>query len=205
MKLVLAACATLLLAGCVSAPTVDLEEPSRLLGREADVRLDAQVFAEQLGTGSAVRMTWEIENQRPEPIAVADIVPAVSWDSAERTLVIHLGSEVPGNALVPRLVEIAPGEKRGFGGVAKVNIVLPPRTPLNAYPQSLQVRLSFLSNTEPFRELIGIPETAIADSALADRLFTQWVESNETIRTNAIPIDWRGKVATSGPDASRRR
>ena len=201
----LAALLLLLGIGCASSGGVDLQEPRRVLGRESDVRIDAQIFQEKVGTGTSVRLTWEIENLRSQPIAVADIVPSVSYDELERTLVVNVGSEVPGNNLVPRLIRIESGEKRAFNGVAKVNIHLPLPGPMTQYPRLMQVRLSFLSPVGPFEELIGIPETSIADPALADRLFPQWVEANETIRTNSIPIDWMGVTPPSANDASRRR
>ena len=200
-----AASLLLLSIGGASSRGVDLEEPRRVLGRESDVRIDAQIFQEKVGTGTSVRLTWEIENLRDEPIAVADMVPSVSYDEIERTLVINLGSEVPGNNLVPRLIRIESGEKRAFDGAAKVNIHLPMPGPMTQYPRLMQVRLSFLSPVGPFEELMGIPEISIADRALADRLFPQWVEANETIRTNSIPIDWMGLTPPSANDASRRR
>lgn len=196
---------TFAIFGCSSGGGVDLDEPRRVLGSEGDVRIDAQIFADRVGVGTGIRMTWEIENRRRDPIAVADLLPHVTYDETERTLVVNLGSEVPGNELVPRLTRIASGEKKVFKGVAKVNVHLPPPGPMTSYPRLLQVRVNFLSNVEPFEELIDIPENAIADSQLADRLFAQWIESNETIRTNTIPVQWTGGASTIGPDASRRR
>ncbi|HUP63764.1 MAG TPA: hypothetical protein VM557_00585 [Thermoanaerobaculia bacterium] len=195
----------LLSIGCASSGGVDLNEPRRVLGRESDVRIDAQIFQKKVGTGTSVRLTWEIENLRSQPIAVADMLPSVSYDELERTLVVQLGSEVPGNNLVPRLIRIESGEKRAFNGAAKINLHLPLPGPMTQYPRLMQVRVSFLSPVGPFEELIGIPETSVADPALADRLFPQWLEANETIRTNSIPIDWMGLAPASPNDASRRR
>ncbi|HEY0787728.1 MAG TPA: hypothetical protein VGE86_03730, partial [Thermoanaerobaculia bacterium] len=79
--------ALLLVSACTTA-TIDLDEPRRILGTQADVRVDAQVFAEKVGTGSSVRVLWEIDNQRPDPIAVADLLPAVTYDEVARTIVV---------------------------------------------------------------------------------------------------------------------
>lgn len=182
---------------------VDLDEPRRVLGREADVRVDAQIFNERIGPGSGIRMTWEIENMRGDAIAVADLVPAISYDATERTFVIHLGSEVPGNELLPRLILIAPGERKTFTGSVKVNLHLPRPGPLTSYPRFLKVRVNFLSDTGPFAELIAIPESSVYDPDLADRLFPQWIEANETVATNAIPIQWTG--VSTAPDLTKRR
>ena len=192
-----------IVSGCAST-SVDLEEPRRLLGTEDGIRVDAQIFTESVGPGSSLRMTWDIPNERAEPIAVADLIPAVSFEEGERTIVIHLGSEVPGHQLIPRLVEILPGEKKNFGGVARLNLTLPPPTPINPYPRSIQIRVSVLSDVEPFRALIGMPENAIADSKLADEMFTQWLESIVSVRTNTLPIDWMGARRREA-EAARQR
>ena len=195
----------LFLVGCATA-TVDLDEPRRILGTEGDVRVDAQVFAEKVGTGSSVRVIWEIENQRRDPIAVADMLPAVSYDPADRTIVVNVGSEVPGNELLPRLIRIEPGERKTFEGLAKIALRMPAPGPLAATPRLLLLKLSFLSNVAPFQELVGIPEVAVSDPERADELFTQWVEANETVRTNAIPIEWLGMIspAIGASDSPRR-
>ncbi|MGH9458859.1 MAG: hypothetical protein ACRD2J_14595 [Thermoanaerobaculia bacterium] len=199
------ALAAVALAACSTSRGVDLDEPRRVVGSESGVRLDAQIFSERVGTGSSVRLVWEVSNDRPDAIAIADLVPVVSYERAENTIVVHLGSEVPGNDFVPRLVRIAPGEKKVFEQAAKISLHMPPRTPFGGYPRFLQIRLSFLGETEPFESLIGISENAIRDAELADQLFTQWVEANDTIRTNAIPIEWIGADRPIEGDASRRR
>jgi hypothetical protein len=193
-----------LFAGGCASSSVDLDEPRRLLGTEDGVRVDAQIFTESVGPGSSLRMTWDITNQRAQPIAVADLIPAVSYEEGERTIVIHLGSEVPGHQLVPRLVEILPGEKKNFGGVARLNLTLPPPTPINPYPRAIQIRVSVLSDVEPFRMLVGIPENAVADSALADQMFNRWLESIISVRTNTLPIDWMGARRREA-EAARQR
>lgn len=187
----LAALVFAVLTSCATGG-VDLDEPRRMLGSEEGIRVDAQIFAEAVSPGQTVRLIWDITNERPEPIAVADLVPAVSFEQGERTIMIHLGSEVPGNELVPRLVQILPGEKKNFSAVARMNLNLPRPTPITPYPRYIQLRVNVLSDVEPFRQIIGIPENAIADSDLADELFTAWIESTVTIRTNSLPIDWMG-------------
>lgn len=188
--------------GCGSTG-VDLEEPRRVLGREADVRVDGQIFGERIGPGAGLRLTWEIENMRGDAIAVADLIPVVTYEVEERTLVVHIGSEVPGNDMVPRLIVIPPGERKTFHGSAKANLNLPPPGPLAAYPRYLKLRVSFLSNIAPFEQLVGIPEVSVFDPDLADRLFPLWVEANENVATNAIPIQWTG--APTSPDVTGRR
>jgi hypothetical protein len=38
--------------------------------------------------------------------------------------------------------------------------------------------------------LIAIPERAVHDPALAAQLFPKWVEGNETVFTNTLPMRW---------------
>lgn len=193
----------LLLSACATT-AIDVDEPRRILGTQAGVRVDAQVFAEKVGSGSSVRVVWEIDNQRPDPIAVADILPEVTYEETARTIVVSVGSEVPGNQMLPRLIRVESGEKKTFEGLAKIALRLPPPGPLSPTPRYLQLKLNFLADVEPFKELIGIPEVAVHDPKRADELFTQWVEANETVRTNAVPIEWLGAVSTGGADVTRR-
>lgn len=201
-RLLVGICA-LVLAACATA-SVDLDEPRRIVGTQADVRVDAQVFAEKIGSGSSVRVVWEIQNQRRDPIAVAELLPNVTYDQNERTIVVNIGSEVPGNELLPRLIRIESGERKAFEGLAKIGLRLPPPGPLSPSPRFLQLKLSFLSSVAPFVSLVGIPEVAVRDPRKADELFTAWVESNETVSTNAIPIEWLGNVSPASlPDVAR--
>jgi hypothetical protein len=188
----LAILAVALLAGCASSsPKVDLDEPRRVVGTEDSVRVDAQIFGERLTTNSSIRLTYDITNDRSRPIAVADIIPQASYDPDTQTVTVTIGSEVPGESLLPRLVSIAPGEKKNFSTVARVNIMVGrAATPLTRFPNALRLKLNFLNDTDVFKQLIAISERAIHDPKLADELFPKWLERNETLYTNALPMRW---------------
>ena len=204
----------LLLAGCASTQTVDMAEPRRIVGTENSVRVDAQVSAEHVSPGAHIPITYEITNQRETAIAVAELVPETTFDADTRMFTVSIGSEVPGNTLLPRLIVIEPGEKKSFTALARLLYVAPVRTAdpvLQSAPAGFRLKLNFLGDTEPFRELIGIKEVAVADSKRADELFPLWLERNEVVYTNAIPMRWsarpRGELG-DGPDRrapSRRR
>ena len=192
---------TLLMAGCAST-AVDMDEPKRLLGREEDVRIDAEISTDRISTSTSIGLTWEIQNFRSQAIAVADLVAQTNYDPESRMITVTLGSEVPGMGLVPRLIVINPGEKKSFTGGARPNFVLPMATGGPAYPRELRLRLNYLRDVEPFRMLVGIPERAVADEKLADQLFSHWVENNDSVTTNAVPINWMGRQE---PVGTRRR
>ena len=59
--------------------------------------------------------------------------------------------------------------------------------------------------SKPFEKLIDIPERAVRDPELAKELFPKWVEQNETVVTNALPMRWRTGAATSEETAPGRR
>jgi hypothetical protein len=193
-------------AGCASSRTVDLQEPRRVVGTEESVRVDAQIFGDVLGPSSSIRLTYDITNDRATPIAVADIIPETSYDPDTQTVTVTIGSEVPGMQLLPRLVAIAPGEKKNFSTVARVSILLGTAvTPLTRFPNALRVKLNFLNDTAAFRQLIAIPERAVYDPKLADELFPKWLEKNETLYTNTVPMQWRGATPEDPTVPSTRR
>lgn len=203
---------TALFAGAFACATakVDMEEPRRVVGTVNAVRLDAEIAGEQMRPGERVAISYEITNQRSEPIAVADLIPEVSFDAETHTVTVGIGSEVPGMMLLPRLLVIAPGERKTFATSAGMAFVLP--RPLGSRGASpvlhLRLKLNFLGDTSgDFQTLIGIPEKSIADPKLADALFPLWLERNEVVYTNAVPMRWTTlpQPPSSGTAPVRRR
>ncbi|MEA2490227.1 MAG: hypothetical protein QOH21_2019 [Acidobacteriota bacterium] len=185
---------TLLTAACASTQAVNMTEPRRVVGTENAVRVDAEIRGEELRPGSAVNITYQITNERAEVIAVADIVPDTTYDEETQTVTVSVGSEVPGQQLLPRLITIAPGEKKSFTIAAPLRIALPP--PVEGAPsrmrgpRALRLKVNFLGETGPFAALVGIPEKAVQNAALADQLFPLWLEHNEVVITNSVPMRW---------------
>jgi hypothetical protein len=177
-----------------------MEEPHRVLGTENNVRIDAQIFGEKLAEVIRIPITYEITNLRDQTIAIADLIPESTYDPDTQTVTVSIGSEVPGHEFLPRLITIPPGEKRSFSVVARVNIVVAHTvTPNSRFPNALGVKLNFLGDTSRFEQLIGISERAVRSPELANELFPVWLERNETVYTNVVPMRWSFEPTDAGP------
>jgi len=204
---VLAVLLMLTLTGCATnTQSVDMNEPRRIVGTENDVRVDAQIFGEKLGASTSIPLKYDVTNDRSEAIAIADLIPEATYDPDTQTVTVSIGAEVPGAELLPRLIAIAPGEKKSFSTVARVNILVARAvTPNSRFPNALRLKINFLSDTAQFRELIAMPERAMYNPKLADQLFPTWLEKNETVYTNTVPMRWMFEPEADPPTAGRRR
>jgi hypothetical protein len=197
---------TSFLALSCTTSQVDLDEPRRVVGTADQVRIDAMITGESIDSGTQLPITWEITNHRSVPVAVADLIPETSFDRESGLITVTLGAELPGEALLPRLIEIPPGESKTFRTSARINFQRPrPGGMISPSRAELRLKLNFLSDTTPFRQLIGIDERAVADPALADALFPVWIEKNEVIVTNSLPLRWKQEVQLAPAPVRRRR
>jgi len=200
------AAALVLSAACSSTNTVDMQEPRRVVGTESAVRVDAEITDDYRG-GAPVAITYEITNQRGTAIAVADMVPETSWDGETRTLTVGIGSEVPGETFLPRLIRIGPGEKKSFTTTARIGRIIPsasadPRAESTAL---LRLKVNFLGgDTTPFADLMAMEAKGIADRKRADELFPLWLQQNEVVYTNAVPVQLQSGSRVTDPDIVRR-
>jgi hypothetical protein len=206
----------LFLAACNSATPpapattpgkINMKEPRRMVGTENGVRIDAEIYGEEMIQGASLAIKYEITNQRATPILIADLIAQSDYDPETRTVTVDIGSEIPGEELLPRLLSIPSGERRTFNTGAHINVRIPPNSPWTPKPRALQLRVNFLSDPAPFAMLVGIPERAVRDKKLADELFPKWVERAESVTTNALPMRWQGARSSGIDDAApvRRR
>ena len=161
-----------------------------MVGTESAVRVDAEITDDQRA-GFPLAITYEITNQRDTAIAVADILPDTTWDGETRMLTVSIGSEVPGTTMLPRLIRIGPGEKKSFTTTARVGRIIPsasadPRADNTTF---MRLKVNFLGgDTSPFAELMTMEAKGTADRKRADELFPLWLEQNEVVYTNAVPV-----------------
>lgn len=188
---------------CASTPpAVDMRESMRVLGRENDVRVHAQIFTNDVRPGALVAITYEIENLRPEPIVFAPVPPSVDYLASNRTITVTLGSEIPDGEALPKLIRIAAGEKVGFTTGARISVPPTPRSALRNHPRYLQVRLSYLDGAEPFEPWLQA-EAARGARGMDDGLFRSWIDHVAAVVTNALPIRWSGSLPSEAGAASR--
>jgi hypothetical protein len=194
---------SLLFAACASTPKVDMKEPRRLVATDNDVRIDIQVRGEVLAPSTEIPIDYEVTNNRDSSIAIADLIPDATYDAETQTVTVTLGSEVPGQQFLPRLLLVKSGEHKTFSSAARVTLPiteLVDSNPFHRYPNALRIRLNFLADVRPFAKLIGISERAVHDPTLAAELFPKWVEQNESVITNVLPMRWIGTSAESSAD-----
>ncbi|HEX7829164.1 MAG TPA: hypothetical protein VF787_05885 [Thermoanaerobaculia bacterium] len=197
--------------GCASVAPVNMDASRRVVGTESAVRIDAEVVGDEMRVGVPLPITYEVTNHRAEVIAIADIVPETTFDAESNTLTVNIGSEVPGATLLPRLIAIAPGEKKTFSTTARIAGVLtrPTANPNQRQLLALRLKVNFLGDTTGFEDLVQMTEKAVADSKRADAVFPVWLERNEAVYTNTIPMRWMGRAAdatsANPPDATAGR
>jgi len=180
-----------------------MSEPRRMVGTENDVRVDAEIYGDTLTSGISVALKCDVTNHRDSTILIADLLPQATFDPETQMVTIDIGSEIPGEQFLPRLLSIAPSGRRTFTTGARFTT---PNVPGFRRPNALRIRVNFLGGeTKPFESLVDIPERAVRDPALASAIFTRWVERNETVMTNALPMRWAGSAEGDADTTPRRR
>ena len=199
-KLSVAIVATIvvLYAAAASAAGVDMKDPRRAIGAEDDIRIDALILQEALSSQSGVHVTYQIHNQTGDAVAIADRITETTYDPESQTITLSIGSEVPASGAMPHVVVIGPGETKVLSGGAMIRVQVPSaRTPWTNVPRYVQIKVNVLRNLKPFERLIEQqratqPEaqaTTVAQK-LDDALFEKWVESNDSIFLNSVPVRW---------------
>lgn len=199
---ILAFCATMMSMACAttSTPSIDPSDSFRVVGRENDIRVDAQLHTRQIGPSSPVSLVYQVKNLSSHPIMFAPIEPTVAYHADSRTITVGLGAEIPVVEALPAMISLAPGESRSFTAGAALKLAVP-----NALrnPRFIQVRFNYLRDPAGIEGLI---DSSVVASEPSEGLFRTWVEHIAAVVTNALPIRWGGRDRTGAPavDASRR-
>ncbi len=186
------------------AAHIDMADPRRALGREDDIRIDAQLTQDSVSSGSPVGVTYQIQNLSQEPVAIADKVCELSYDDDSRTMTMSIGSEVPKGGEMPKLVTLAPGEKRTFttGGILQI-AVSTMRGSFSAIPRFVQIKVNILRGLSAFRSLMDRQARSTAPIPLNDEQFESWLENNDMIILNMIPVRYNAAPRNGTADASQ--
>jgi len=200
---VLLAAITLIHAAAATASAIDMDDPRRLVGREDDVRIDAQLIQDTLSPGSPVGVTYQIQNLSLHAVAIADKVATASYDEDSRTVTLAVGAEVPPDGRMPHLVVIAPGEKKILrAGATPAFNAAAIRPSMGVVPRYVQLKVSILRDLAPFEQLIA--QQGRVPQNLSDAQFDSWFESNDSIFLNSVPVRFSPRRSTGTASAERR-
>jgi hypothetical protein len=181
----------LLAAAAANAARVDMSDPRRALGREDDVRIDAELAQDTVSPNSTISVTYQVENLSRNWIAIADKVVDVTFDADERALNMAIGAEVPNGKLMPHMVMIAPGEKKTLSAGGSVHGVQAVSGPFAVVPREVQIRVNVLRDLTAFREAIAKQsESPYSTVAVTSEMFDKWLDANDSIFLNALPVRW---------------
>ncbi len=193
-----AALTVLLIATAAHAAHVDMRDPRRAVGREDDVRVDAELAQDSVSSHATLAVTYQVQNLTSASIALADRVSDATYDPGTQTITVALGAEVPDGATMPHLVVIAPGETKTFRGGGSVSIVAPSvRSPWMPVPHFVQIKVTVLRDLKPFAALIDQQNKTTAAPALTGDAFDRWVDGVGSVYLNPIPVRWDG-ISRSG-------
>jgi len=194
---------SLLTAAAASAARVDMKDPRRALGREDNIRVDAQLLQDAISTSTPLSVTYQIENLTGVAIGVADKVVDVSFDPDSATVTFSIGAEVPTGKNMPHVVTIVPGEKRVLTAGGTLHVAVPhQRTPWTAVPRYVQIKVNVLKDVTPFAALLEQQAKSAGAPALPGDLFDKWIDANDSVFLNSIPVRWNGRDDRIGVDAA---
>jgi len=195
---------TLMGAGIAAAAHVDFSDPRRALGREGDVRIDAELTQDALAPNSPIGVTYQIQNLSKGVIAVADKIADTDFDLQSLTVTLSIGSEIPPGTEMPHLITVNPGEKRVLTAAALLHVAIPNvRTRFTAVPRFVQVKVTLLKDVTAFAPLIEQQKSGVATVALPNNMFDRWVEASDSILLNPIPVYWKADTNRGAAESGR--
>jgi hypothetical protein len=197
-----AAAGAAILTTALHAASIDMNDPRRSVGRQDDVRVDAQLTNDTISPGTPISLTWQIQNFTDSQVAVATRVIDATYDQDSRTITVSIGSEVPPDGTMPAMIVIKPGEKKVFQAAAVTKVAA--AASRSRSPRYVQIKVSILRDLSPFLTLIARQTPTSKPQQLSDELFDRWFESTDTIFLNTLPVPWNAQASQNSFDAERR-
>jgi hypothetical protein len=181
----------LLVSSAARAAGVDFKDPRRALGREDDIKVDAQMLQETISPGTPISVTYQIENLTASPIAIADKVVDATFDADSQTITVTIGAEIPQGTAMPHLTTIPSGQTRAFHIGASAQVLVPnAKSPWAHVPRFVQITVNVLRDLKPFANLIAQQQKSAAAPPLPNDLFDTWVASVSSVELNVLPVRW---------------
>ena len=175
--------------GTVHAAHVDMSNERRTVATDDGIRIDAQLMNDFVTPHFPIGVIYRIENRTARPVAIAEKRCEATFDPESRTITVSVGSEVPEGGLMPRVTIIKPGESRTLKAGATFTGPVVPRF--------VQIRINVLRDISDF--------TSITEhQPLNDAQFDHWIETNDAIELNAVPVRYRPPTVAHTADASQR-
>ena len=188
----------LVAAAAMASPQVDMKAPRRALAREDNIRIDAQLLQDTLQPNGPISVTYQVENLSNSAIAIADRVADVDFNPDDVTLTLTIGTETLSMKTLPHLVVVAPGEKKTLRSGGVVHGVMNARGPFAVVPRTVLIRVNVLRDVAPFRQAIAAQQQPNAAVAVTNEMFDRWIDSNDSIDLNALPVRWSSERQSDG-------
>lgn len=173
----------------LSAAAVDMRSERRAVGTDDGIRIDAQLAADAVTPHVPIGVTYQVQNQTSQSIAIADKSCVATYDAESRTITLSIGMEVPQGGVMPHLTVIGPGGKRTF--TTGASFTRP------GVPRLVAIRVNLLRDPDSFRDLRE-------HQRLTDAQFDRWIDANGAIELNAVPVRYSPPVVARVSDASQR-
>lgn len=194
----------LLTSATARAAHVDFKDPRRALGREDNIKVDAELVQETLSPASPICITYQVENLTSSPIAIADKVMTASFDPDSQTITMTIGAEIPEGDAMPHLTTIAPGQTRVFRAGAHAQFVVANvHGPWAHVPRFVQIIVNVLRDAGPFANLLAMQAGSAVAPPVPNDLFDKWVDSVSSVELNTLPVRWTDQKGGLTAEASR--
>ena len=173
----------------LSAAKIDMRDERRAVGTDDGIRIDAELTTDSVTPHMPIGVNYQVQNLTQQAVAIADKSCAASYDADSATITLSIGMEIPQNGVMPHLTVIAPGAKRTF--TTGASFTRP------GMPHFVAIRVNLLRDPDAFRDITE-------HQRLSDAQFDRWIDTNEAIELNVVPVRYQPPLLARTNDASQR-